>query len=483
MKRSLSAWTVAGLTLVAGLASLALLRAQNGAAPEPAATPSFASTNPADFVQIHHGRFELHGQPFVLRGTNYFGSWLGDNTIPAGPDLVHFTVFKFYGAWNPQNIAADFRFLRTQLNATAVRIGTPSAVEFKTLVQYHGFQPWFNPDGSITDHSRRELIQLADLAVQNGLRIQLCLLWNVSSEIAANGDAFKPGGAMDTFYSHQVRSITNALRDHPGVMAYSIGNEVLVKWAINGTHRSWFEGRAGGFILRRIRDVRENAPHQLVTVDEGAGHFQPAYWHSPGPELALLPDVDDSNHHQSFRLKDQVDYHGGHFYPETLMPADIPGQVKAKLADADAQLKVYLKAAEADGKPVVLSETGLKIKPATIPPSLYAPVRDALMKQTLATGQALGLQGTLYWLALPMRVLRPGQFSVEPGPGKSHPEQVVEKKPDGQPLHIYYFDPHFPLFDWKATGDLPVPTPAARALAEAWPAIPPLVPPPPPAAP
>jgi len=281
---------------------------------------------------------------------------------------------------------------------------------------------------------------------------------------------------MDAFYSHQVRSIATALQHHPGVIAYSIGNEVLVRWKLNGTHTSWFEPRAGGFILRRIRDLRATAPLQLVTVDEGCGWSAPhsRYWHSPGAELALLPDVDDSNGRQPFRLSEQVDYHGGHFYPETLTPEDLHGNTQAKLDDAVLQLTNYLQAAQADEKPVVLTEFGLKFKPENLGPEKYSEFQNELYERVLAKGQALGLQGALPWLALPMMILRPGHFSVELSKeNKYSPIELHVEKPDGGIQRILFYDPQFSLFTWSSTGDTPSPTPAAKALAATWPDIPP----------
>jgi hypothetical protein len=36
------------------------------------------------------------------------------------------------------------------LNATALRIGTPAESDLAALVHYHGYAPWYEPDGSIT---------------------------------------------------------------------------------------------------------------------------------------------------------------------------------------------------------------------------------------------------------------------------------------------------------------------------------------------
>jgi len=198
----------------------------------------------ADYVQIRNGRFELHGQQFVLRGVNYFGSWRFDHLFSTGDHVEHFTIWALFHNWNAEGAARDFAFLRSTLRATAVRIPLPARDEFASLVQYHDYAPWYQADGSISDTYKKVLTELADTAYAGGVRIQFCLLWNIKNEIAASPDLFAPGAELDRFYANQVRSVGTALRDHRGVMAYSIGNEVLVKWGLNGTGRSSYEGRA-----------------------------------------------------------------------------------------------------------------------------------------------------------------------------------------------------------------------------------------------
>lgn len=416
-------------------------RARPSAESVPSSSPQ--SGTPVAFVQVRDGRFRLGGQPFVLRGTNYFGSWRERSTVAERDSLAQASVWEFYDDWNPDKVDLDFQFMRSQLNATVVRIGTPAQIDFVSLVQYHGFQPWYNSDGTITDHYKSELVNLADIAYKNNIRIQFCLLWNVGSEIAKDGDAFKPGGPMDAFYSHQVGSIASALKNHPGVIAYSIGNEVLVNWKINGTHTSWFEPRAGAFILRRLRDVRAAAPLQLLASDEVASPSS-QQWHSPSPEFALLPDADNSDGYQAFRLVDKVDYLGPHFYPETLTAEDLRGNPDRKLDDALQQLTKYMQAANAYRKPVALGEFGLKLDPETLDPGQYSDFRDEFFQRVLAKGQVLGLQGALAWLALPQIILRPGHFSIETSKeNKYSPIEVRVETSDGDAKRVLFYKPHF----------------------------------------
>jgi hypothetical protein len=437
-----------------------------------APAPLVASTNPEDFVQVRNGTFLLHGKPFVLRGTNYFGSWLHHSTFSVGNGVEHANIWSVYHDWNRQTIDADFRFIQSQLNATAIRIGTPSRADFAPLVQYHGYEPWFNRDGEIAENYKHKLVELADIAYANGIRVQLCLLWNVSGEITKDADAFKPGGVMDRFYSNQVHSIVMALRNHPGIIGYSIGNEVLVKWPINGTHRSWYEPLAAGFILRRVREVRNAAPLQLLASDEDAS-AKAKQWYAPGPEFAVLPAEGSGDERHMVRLADSVDYLGPHFYPEVLRPEDLVDDFARKIDDAKQQLAIYLKDAKAIGKPVVINEFGLMMPPGTTGAEQYSGIRDRYYQAIITQGQKLGLQGLLAWNAIPEIALTTGHYQVRDSKLNQYSQTEIDvDTPTQSQRRILFYEPRFNLFEWREDSESPRPTLAANAIASAWPAIP-----------
>ena len=431
-----------------------------------AITSPAGPVTPADYVQIHNGKFELHGQPFVLRGANYFGSWRFPCTITAADGVEHATIWSVFHAWDVHMAALDFAFLREHLRATAVRIGTPARDELASLVTYHGYAPWYETDGSISDGYMQKLIQLADTAYAGGIRIQVCLLWNVGGEIAKNPDDFAPGGTMDRFYSNQVRSIGLALRDHPGVMAFSIGNEVLVNWLINGRLRSAFEGRAAAFKKRRLRELRSVAPLQLLTDDEVASPASHT-WHDPGPEFAMVTDSAEGQEAHPFRVADEVDYLGPHCYPEVLKPQDVPDDAfRPKLVDALQKLADYMKIARVTGKPVVIDEFGLKINPPTLAPTDYTRWRDELYSAYLPACEKEGVQGLLAWIVLPEFVLRPGDYAVTASHLNRYSPVEVDIRSSAR--RILFCEPVWDLFVWDVTGDIPRPTPAAKAIAAAW---------------
>jgi hypothetical protein len=431
------------------------------------------SVDPNDFVQVRNGKFVLAGKPFVIRGTNYFGSWRYRHTIDVDDGTEHRIEWAFYHDWDSTKLDLDFRFIRSQLNATSVRIGTPGMEAFEPLVKFHHYQPWYDAQGQITEPYRTELIKMADIAYADGIRIQFTLIWNLKREIAKDPDSFKAGGTMDRLYANQVTSIVAALHNHPGVIGYSIGNEVLVEFEINGKHPSSYEGIAAGFIMRRLKEVRAAAPLQLVTLDEG-GNGQNKWW---APEMAfvMLPDVDAGNGRESIRLADHVDYLGTHFYPETLEMEDLSGGFAGKVADARQKLASYMQVARKFGKPVVLSEIGLRVAPMTLPPNQYSAYRDQFWQAMMAESQSQGLQGVLAWAAIPDVELVPGQY-VFKGSAVNEKSRVELdlNGPDHTQRRLLMVHPEWYLFEWRGDAALPpVPTPAAAAIASAWADIPP----------
>lgn len=422
---------------------------------------TFETDDPRAFVVAREGQFFLFGKRFVMKGTNYLGSWRTPATMPQGTAGVEIVVpWSLWQNWNVTAINLDFAVLRSGLHATVLRIPLPSRSDFGV---------WFNPDGSVAERYAAELVQLADLAARNNIRLELCLLWNVGKEIEQQRGAFEPGGAMDRFYQNQVRSIGRLLKRHPSVIAYSVGNEVLVRWQLNGTHNSWYEPFAADFMLRRYNDLRVEAPRQLIATDELVSGAM-GTWHTPGADFARLPDVTGSNGGAALVLADHVDYVGAHFYPETLTPQDVARDFDPMIADAVERLKRYMAAVAPRRKPVVFDEFGLLISPLTIPPAQFAGPRDQLMQQVLTAGMAVGLQGLLAWSALPRLPLRSVHISSGTAVENSIPfETNIDAR--GVMHRVLFYDAYFNLFDLRGDDEL-VPTAGARAIAEAWPEIP-----------
>ena len=108
-----------------------------------------------DYVQVRDGRFVLGGRPYVAKGMNYFGSWRYNYTLKRADGIEQGNIWVIYHDWDTHKLLLDFQFMASQLNATAVRIGTPSLLNFESLVKFQGYEPWFNPDGTIAGSLQR----------------------------------------------------------------------------------------------------------------------------------------------------------------------------------------------------------------------------------------------------------------------------------------------------------------------------------------
>ena len=107
--------------------------------------------------------------------------------------------------------------MASQLNATAVPIVTPSLLNFDNLVKIHGYEPWFNPDGTIADRYSNELIQLADPRLcERDAYPTLSALGFLHQEIVQGWRCVRgwPGG-LTGFTPNHIRSVAHALKNHP----------------------------------------------------------------------------------------------------------------------------------------------------------------------------------------------------------------------------------------------------------------------------
>ena len=246
---------------------------------------------------------------------------------------------------------------------------------------------------------------------------------------------------------------------------------MLVLWPSNYYHHTAFEGRAAAFIRRRLHELRTVAPYQLLTDDEGAGPPNKDLWHAPDPDLALLSDPAEGQGTQPFRLADELDYLGTHWYPESLKPEDCRDDAFApKIADAVQKLEDYMIVAKATDKPVVVNEFGLPPDAKKISQTDYERVRDQYYQAFLGACEKNGVQGLLTWVSVPRFVLRPGDWALTPSTLNQY--SPFELDIHNSSRRILFYDPNWDLFVWTGKGDTPEPTPAAKAIASSWSHIP-----------
>ena len=119
-------------------------RASIRASVDSAPTLSLDLADPQNYVRVGDGKLILSGKPFVIRGTNYFGSWLHDDTDKQAEGVERLNLWAFYHEQDTNKLDTDFEFMYSQLRATAVRTGTPSLLNFTDPDQNNDYEPWLN---------------------------------------------------------------------------------------------------------------------------------------------------------------------------------------------------------------------------------------------------------------------------------------------------------------------------------------------------
>lgn len=271
-------------------------------------------------ITVEEGRLSRAGSPFFAKGANYcFGRYIQRYILNAQNIEAH-NGWQFFHDFDPDEIKTEMLFLKTHLNANTFRILTPCEQRFDPYVTYHGFEPWFLADGSINPIYRNRIIKILDIAYQSGIYIQLELFHNIqNSEITESYGYIGPGTLREQFYINYLNSLIDpALTYHPALLAYEVGNEMLVKHPDNYWTQTGHEARVLSFISRMITVIRSLDGNHLVTSGEvvtlpGSGPSQ-QLWHYPCAEFALINDIDNLNNGAAFSLYELVDYISPHFY-------------------------------------------------------------------------------------------------------------------------------------------------------------------------
>lgn len=431
-----------------------------------------SAASAAAFVQLQNGRLTLDGKPFVAKGVNYMGSWRHKTVFNFEPSIEGWTNFSFLHNFDLAAIDADFAFMHESMGVTAVRVGLPAEEDYANLVRYHGYLPFCDPLGNIDPVYLERLRLMADIGLKHGIRIHLAGMWSMGPLVGGNPAPFRPGTERDLFYGRYFRGLARALKDHPGIMAYEIGNETMVNWAVNGEHRSQWEAEVLSFAARRIHDVREEAPHQLVTSGE-IGHDlnQREKWFWPSPEFAVLEDIHGVNGGVPFNLASLVDYISPHFYLVPLRISDTVESFEARLPFAQQSLQEYLQFALAQGKAVVAGEFGMQLEGADRAQFLsrdqWQIQQGKLFSALLTTAEKAGMSGALAWAGLPSFRLIPGQYFISPSTFNPYSPTEILLTTDGIYKTIIGYDAVFETYEWTAAGQI-VLNAAGGALQAAW---------------
>ncbi|MCC6875492.1 MAG: cellulase family glycosylhydrolase [Sandaracinaceae bacterium] len=415
---------------------------------------SDAGAAPLELVTVRGDRLFAGDEQYAARGANYYGArYLRYVSDAAGRE--HYNPDQIFRDFDEAGIAADLRTLRCRLGVRQVRVFTPTWGAFERYVLYHGWDPWFASDGSITPLYRERLVRLLRLAAAQGMRVQLVLLLHVHlwaptpagvPHVLASTEWRVPvGSAEEAFYIRYVQSVAEALRGEPGLLAYEISNETLLRSPDNYWAPSGYESRVLSFTRRLIEAVRAADDTHLITSGEVITPPIEPYasaWHAPSPELGVLEDVDGLNDGRPYSLASLVDYLSPHLYVAT-------DQVRPAAA----------RLAERTELPIVLGEAGYTDALPFADKSTFARAQAEHWSEIVAALDESSISGVQPWSALPMFPTAPGSFTATDAGDGTYLLRLMTRPP----REILFYDDRWELLAWDLT-----PLPAGSVLAGAF---------------
>jgi hypothetical protein len=318
----------------------------------PAATARAAPVQ--GFVRAEGNRLVLDGRRYVAKGVmprllDLSGKTAFYDNDGGGEVLAPYRFWRDFDTAKAE-VEAAFKFYRCTLGANTVRLLTPNPSTLRADITHHAMQPWFLADGAINPVYRDRLVALLDLAARRGIRVQLVLIadvkateWECQDLLGAWGPCratqrehgvaaaaaqakergaatvrfIRPGTPRDEFFKTYLRSLVPALRDHPAVFAYEIGNENLLNWQLNGARASgneWFQNQVGSFLRRTVMELRALDKNHLIGTGEVGYYPSDVKWAPLAGEFGRLEDIDKLNDSRPYTLEEVVDFVGAHLY-------------------------------------------------------------------------------------------------------------------------------------------------------------------------
>jgi hypothetical protein len=383
------------------------------------------------FMTVNGGRLMLGSNTYFIKGANYVGGRYISQFVFDGT-YEQYNSFQIFHDYNEAAIESELQLMKNRLGINTIRLLTPTRGWMQANVQYHGWDPWFNADGTINPLYLNRIKAISAVAERNGIKIQLELLHNVQLWEMTGNDLAGPGSANETFFSNYVRSVVSQLRDDDNIISYEIGNEMLVNSNVNYWTENWYDREVISFIRRMIGVIRANDPNHLITTSEYVGPMYAPYttaWWWPSAEFVNIADVDNLNGGTPYSLYSLVDYVSPHFYYN--VTTDLNAAVDA----------VRLRST----KPVVMGEFGYQTTGVTVMPDLA--LQSNYFSNLVTYSRTSGLSGYQAWAPMPVFVLRPGTYSIgSVNPVSGYPIITL----NGPPIRLIdYYDRRWELLDYN----------------------------------
>ncbi len=402
--------------------------------PTPSPLPSVTPTvNPASLVKVQGDKLFLGGQEYIVKGANFVGGRYLNSYYINSDGQERMNRWQVFHDFDKQKIGGEIAFLKGNLGINTIRIFTPTKTEMSNFVTYLHWDPWFNDDGTITTLYKERLRDYIRTAYANGVRVHLELLHNFTQFEGIGTRSVIPGSDEERFYKNYVRSVAAAFKDEPGIIAYEIGNETLVKSAINYNTKSGYESRVLSFTKRMVDTIRSADTNHLITSGEIATpSTSSSLWHWPSPEFAVLSDIDSINNGTAFSLYSIVDYIAPHFYGAA---TDLNNKMSAIQSRSV--------------KPVVLGETGYFVPDRfTIQKESYKDAQTAFFTTAVNAAKTNHMNGILIWDPEPLFTLLPGTYT-KTAVDLSYGKEILLQLTQPRNRTILGYNDTFELFDYN----------------------------------
>lgn len=350
-------------------------------------------------MRVSGTKLMLGDKEFYVKGVNFAGGRYIKKYITDSENIEHITRWMIYGDFNEVELENELVFLKKNLGINAIRIMTPDPGDFDSLIKWHGWSPWFLPDGSINPEYGEKLTKLINLANRQGIKVQLELLHQIQAYDQVGEKGIAVGSEREKYYLNYMKSIATTLVNNPGLMSYEVINESLLNANINYWNKTSYEKRTISFIRRMVNELRKYDKNHLIATGEVMGTSEAPYntaWHWPSPELAKIEDIDNLNGGVAYSLYDIADYIAPHAYQK-------PEQINKVFADVRARSQ----------KPVVIGEMGWMGKTGLLSSNkaeILGPMEN-FYQAALKAADDNGLNGVMAWDPEPLFELRPGKFT------------------------------------------------------------------------
>ncbi|MEK7525641.1 MAG: cellulase family glycosylhydrolase [Patescibacteria group bacterium] len=352
-----------------------------------------------NFVYVQGKQLMLNGQPWWSKGSNWLGSRTVTQYCPFSEGTEAWCNMKYLDAdqWKPQELEKELQWLHEVTGINTMRLNAVG----------------LDLDGYWKPGYEARLLEFTRMAYRQGIRITWTLFFGVPGFECPQPDGtytpcnvrgipdiggarlMPPGSEAETKTLRWARNFATTMRNEPGVLAYEVGNEML----LNGTIRAvGYQEQLLSYVTRILDVVRSIDPNHLTVSGETAVIERPSdnrwpWLESKGVNFVKFTDIHNLRGGQPFSLEDVTDINGIHFYQ---------GPENAKTA-----MDVLVAASQ---KPLILGEFGGGGNATAY--QWPEPNNQLLQHKAILDEARTRIAGAWVWNPTPFMDFQPGTYSI-----------------------------------------------------------------------